>query len=471
MASGVRHDYKEKARPAPRRPWTRRQVAAVVSLVVSGGLVALWLEAPALGKPAQPAAGQDTASQPLPLPALPGAAPAASGTLPSAAAAAPTAAPLPEPPVEPEDTRQRTTLAVRAGDSLDQLFRRHALSVADLHRLLKLKDAAPHLKRIRPGDTFEIMHDGPNILSLTRRLDETRSLVVSAGEQGFEAGFLDHPVQVRRARATGRITSSFYVAGLAAGLSDGTIMRLAGIYAWDIDFALDIRSDDWFAVVYEEIWQDGRKLRDGEIVAAEFSNQGRSYRAVRFPDEDGRPRYYTPEGDSMRKAFLRAPVDFSRVSSNFNPNRLHPVLKTRRPHQGVDYAAATGTPIMAAGDGRVLSAGVNGGYGKAVVLQHGGNVTTLYAHMSRIASGMRPGRKVRQGEIIGYVGRTGLASGPHLHYEYRVNGTHKNPRTVELPKADPVPAARRAEFVVATLPLVAELEGLGPLRLAAADPQ
>ncbi|HRP88369.1 MAG TPA: M23 family metallopeptidase [Gammaproteobacteria bacterium] len=173
----------------------------------------------------------------------------------------------------------------------------------------------------------------------------------------------------------------------------------------------------------------------------------------------------------MRKAFLRAPVDFTRVSSNFNPNRLHPVLKTRRPHQGVDYAARTGTPIMAAGDGRVISAGVNGGYGKAVVLQHGGNVTTLYAHMSRIAPGMRAGRKVRQGEIIGYVGMTGLASGPHLHYEYRVNGVHKNPRTVELPKADPVPAARRAEFVAATLPLVAELEGLGPTRLAAADPQ
>ena len=483
MASGIRHDYKEIARPAPvrRRPWSRRHVAVAVSLVVSALLVALWLDEPALGKQAPQDAAPAAASQavPLPLPALPGDAALPGPGLATTNALAGTLAPLPqpaaapaaEPVAEPADPRQHTVLEVRPGDNLDQLFRRHELSVVDLHRLLKVKEAAPHLKRIRPGDTFEIVHDGPSILSLTRRLDETRSLVVSAGEQGFEAGFLDHPVQVRRARATGHIATSFYAAGLAAGLSDGTIMRLAGIYAWDIDFALDIRRDDWFSVVYEEIWQDGKKLRDGEIVAAEFSNQGRSYRAVRFPDPDGRARYYTPEGDSMRKAFLRAPVDFTRVSSNFNPNRLHPVLKTRRPHQGVDYAARTGTPIMAAGDGRVISAGVNGGYGKTVVLQHGGNVTTLYAHMSRIASGMRPGRKVRQGEIIGYVGMTGLASGPHLHYEYRVNGVHKNPRTVELPKADPVPASRRAEFVAATLPLVAELEGLGPTRLAAADTQ
>nr|WP_276611194.1 peptidoglycan DD-metalloendopeptidase family protein [Thioalkalivibrio sp. XN8] len=295
-------------------------------------------------------------------------------------------------------------------------------------------------------------------------------MVVKLGEEGYSASFLEHPVEIRLARTTGRITSSFYAAGLAAGLSDATIMRLAGIYAWDIDFALDIRRDDWFSVVYEELWQDGEKLRDGEIVAAEFSNQGRSYRAVRFPDEDGRASYYTPEGDNMRKAFLRAPVHFTRVSSNFNPNRLHPVHKIRRPHRGVDYAAPTGTPIMAAGDGKVISAGTQGGYGRTVVLQHGGNVTTLYAHMSRIAASARVGRRVKQGDIIGYVGATGTATGPHLHYEYRINGVHKNPRTVDLPKADPVPAARRAEFAAVTAPLVAELDALGgPLRLAAID--
>lgn len=475
MGNGVRHDYKatERAESAPRL-YSRRHVAAVVSLAVFAGLVALWFDEPAEGKQ-MPRTELATLSSELPLPA-----PRTDAGLPAgeeaivlpgqeeAVLAAAAALDMPEA-APPEPAGERIVLQVQSGDSLDRLFRRHGLSVADLHRLLRVADAAPHLKRIRPGDTFEIVHDGEAVLSLTRRVSETRSLVVDQGEKGYVASFLEHPVELRTTRATGLITSSFYAAGLAAGLSDATIMRLAGIYAWDIDFALDIRRDDWFAVVYEEVWQDGRKLRDGEIVAAEFNNQRRSYRAVRFADVDGRPRYYTPGGDAMRKAFLRAPVDFTRVSSNFNPNRLHPVLKTRRPHQGVDYAAPTGTPIMAAGDGRVVSAGVNGGYGKAVVLQHGSNVTTLYAHMSRIAPGMRAGRRVSQGEVIGYVGMTGLASGPHLHYEYRINGVHKNPRTVELPKADPVPAARRAEFAAVTAPLLAELESLGPTRLAAVD--
>jgi murein DD-endopeptidase MepM/ murein hydrolase activator NlpD len=432
-------------------------------VAIAAGLVALWLEEPAQGHQtaeAEPAVSNSVLAR-------------VRETLPD-----PTAEPvirfaalnLESPPSPgPDFSGRRTVLQVRPGDSLDQLFRRHELSVVDLHRLLQVQEAAPHLRRIRPGDTFEIEHDGSSILSLSRRIGETRTLVVSTGETGYTASFLEHPVEIRVARTAGEITSSFYAAGLAAGMSDDLIMRLAGIYAWDIDFALDIRRGDWFAVMYEEIWQDGEKLRDGEIVVAEFNNQRRSYRAVRFPDEDGRARYYTPEGESMRKAFLRAPVDFTRVSSNFNPNRLHPILKVRRPHQGVDYAARSGTPIMAAGDGRVISAGPNGGYGNTVVLQHGGNVTTLYAHMSRIAPGMRAGRRVRQGEIIGYVGMTGLATAPHLHYEYRVNGVHKNPRTVELPKAEPVAAARRAEFFAMTAPLIAELDDLSPVRLAAAE--
>jgi murein DD-endopeptidase MepM/ murein hydrolase activator NlpD len=440
-----------------------------MTLAIILGLVALWSDEAAEGKPA-PEIAQDAPAVRTPLTLPPRAIPDAAGLGPALATALIEAAtPGQDEPSEPVDTSRRTMLTVQSGDSLDRLFRRHELSVGDLHGLLKVKEAAPHLRRIRPGDTIDVVHDGPAVLSLTRRIDETRSLVISAGEGGYVASYIDHPVEIRRSRVTGEITTSFYAAGLAAGLSDATIMRLAGIYAWDIDFALDIRRDDWFAVVLEEIWQDGEKLRDGEIVAAEFNNQRRAYRAVRFPDPDGRPRYFTPEGESMRKAFLRAPVDFTRVSSNFNPSRLHPILKTRRPHQGVDYAARSGTPIMAAGDGKVVTAGVKGGYGNTVVLQHGGNVTTLYAHLSRFGPNARVGRRVRQGEIIGYVGMTGLATAPHLHYEYRVNGVHKNPRTVELPKADPVPAARRAEFAAVTAPLIAELDGLGPTRLAAAD--
>jgi murein DD-endopeptidase MepM/ murein hydrolase activator NlpD len=460
VGTGVRHDYKVKTSPAAARgkPLSRRHVAIIVSCAVLAGLVALWTNDPAEGMQSRDPG--PTASAPLPLPAPPD-----SSGLPDAATLARAVADATQ-----SARGQRTVLEVGSGDSLDRLFRRHDLSVNDLHRLLALEEAAPHLKRVKPGDTFQVHHDGPALLGLTRRLDEGRSLVIKLDGDDYDVSFLEHPVERRLARATGRIDSSFYAAGMAAGLSDGTIMRLAGIYAWDIDFALEIRRGDWFSVVYEEIWQDGEKVRDGEIVAAEFSNQGRSFRAVRFPDEDGRPDYYTPEGNNMRKAFLRAPVDFKRVSSRFNPNRLHPVLGVRRPHRGVDYAARPGTPIMAAGDGKVISAGTQGGYGKTVVLQHGGNVTTLYAHMSRIASSSRVGRRVKQGDIIGYVGATGLASGPHLHYEYRINGVHKNPRTVDLPEADPVPAARRTEFAAVTAPLIAELDELGaPLRLAAVD--
>ena len=500
MAKGIRHDYKLKAPLADSagRPFRRRHVAAVVSTAVLAGLVVLWVGDPVEGKQAAdtrsvsapveqrlvlppPSASEDRPS------ALPSSPPLQVSSQPSLqpslqpSAQAPGDAPQPllgplvldrqpgtEAQVDPETPGEQMLIEVRPGDSLDRLFRRHELSVADLHSLLSLAEVEPHLRRIRPGDVFQIVREGSAVLSLQRRIDETRSLRVDAAEEGYRASFLEHPVEIRRARATGQIDSSFYAAGLAAGLSDGTIMRLAGIYAWDIDFALEIRRGDWFTVVYEEIWQDGEKLRDGQIVAVEFNNRGRSFRAVRFADEEGRPDYYTPEGQSMRKAFLRAPVDFKRVSSNFNPNRLHPILKTRRPHRGVDYAARTGTPIMAAGDGKVIAAGNRSGYGKAVELQHGGNVTTLYAHMSRIAT--RTGRRVKQGDVIGYVGMTGLATAPHLHYEYRVNGVHKNPRTVELPHAEPVPEARRAEFVRVAAPLIRELDGLSnALRLAAAD--
>jgi murein DD-endopeptidase MepM/ murein hydrolase activator NlpD len=376
---------------------------------------------------------------------------------------------IPEPAAQPRPRGEWIELEVKRGDSLDRLFRRHGLSVADLARLLKVKEVAHHLKKIRPGDLIEITHDGETVLSLVRRVDETRSLVVEAADEGYRARYIDHPIEIRTRKAWGRINSSFYVAGLETGMSDTAIMELAGVFAWDIDFALDIRRNDWFAVVYEELWQDGEKLRDGNILAAEFGNDGRVYRAVRFVDPDGRAEYYAPDGKSMRKAFLRAPVDFTRVSSNFNPNRLHPILKVKRPHQGVDYAARAGTPIKAAGDGKVIHAGTKGGYGTTVVLQHGGNVTTLYAHMSRIAPSVRVGRRVNQGQTIGYVGKSGLATAPHLHYEYRLNGVHRNPRTVPLPEAEPVPASLRAQFAAASAPLLAELETLSPTRLAAAD--
>jgi len=361
-------------------------------------------------------------------------------------------------------------VTVKSGDTLDRLFRRNGLSVADLALMLRLKEARNGLAKILPGDEIEVRHEQATVLELSRPLSEELTLRLVRQEQGYAAEFLANPVERTVTFAQGRIDNSLFLAGTEAGLSQTLVMNLAGIFAWDVDFALDIRSGDSFALVYEEIWQDGVRVRDGDILAAEFINQGRKVRAIRYQDPEGRVDYYTPEGLSLRKAFLRSPVDFARVSSNFNPNRLHPILKTRRPHRGVDYAAKTGTPIKAAGDGKIIFRGKNGGYGNCVIIQHGGNITTLYGHMSRFDKGAPLGKRVRQGQIIGYVGSTGLATAAHLHYEYRLNGVHRNPRTVPLPEADPIPAQYRAMFEEASRPLISQLDAISPTRLAALDP-
>jgi murein DD-endopeptidase MepM/ murein hydrolase activator NlpD len=216
------------------------------------------------------------------------------------------------------------------------------------------------------------------------------------------------------------------------------IMDLVSIFGWDIDFSLDIRRGDRFGIVYEELYKDDVKIRNGRILSAEFINNGKTYRAVYYTDPSGNSDYYAPDGRSMRKAFLRSPVKFSRISSRFSNKRWHPVLSKWRSHKGVDYAAARGTPVRASGDGKITFAGRKGGYGRLVVIRHGGRYTTAYGHLHRYAKGARSGKKVKQGQIIGYVGSSGLATGPHLHYEFRVNGVHRNPLTVKLPEAQPV---------------------------------
>ena len=244
-------------------------------------------------------------------------------------------------------------------------------------------------------------------------------------------------------------------------------MALADIFGWDIDFVLDVRPGDTFAVTYSEIWRDGKYVKDGPIEAAEFVNQGREFRAVRYADPDGDSHYYTPDGRSMHKAFLRAPVEFTRVSSRFNSARLHPILNRIRAHKGVDYAAPIGTPVKAAGDGSIRFAGVMGGYGNVVEIEHSRSVMTVYGHLSRFARGTRVGAHVTQGTVIAYVGMTGLATGPHLHYEYRVNGVFKNPQTVPLPSAAPIDARYRDDFLARTAPLLATLDvPQGPMLVA-----
>ncbi len=303
-------------------------------------------------------------------------------------------------------------------------------------------------------------------------MSETQTLTVVREDSGFAAKMIDNPVETKIRTATATIDSSLFQAAESADISDTVALKLANVFAWDIDFVLDIREGDRFTAVYEQIYQDGRYLHDGELLAAEFVNGGKVYRAVRFVTETGRASYYTPEGRPMRKAFLRAPVEFTRVSSVFNPHRLHPILNLIRGHMGTDYAAPTGTPVHAAGDGRVSFAGQRGGYGNALMLAHSSSVSTLYGHMSRFAAHMRVGTHVQQGDVIGYVGMTGLATGPHLHYEYLVNGVHKNPQTVQLPGAEPLHADALEKFHAATALLVATLDpkAAAPVATAAAVP-
>ncbi len=365
------------------------------------------------------------------------------------------------PEAEPEGTRQ--VLTVGRGDSLDRLFKRNQFSAAELALIMREDEARKHLRLIRPGDQITVWHDNGRIRTLRRELDYARSLQVTATDKGFSAEIIEHRIVRRQIEARGRIGSSLFLAAAEAGVSDRTIMNLAGIFAWDIDFVLDIRRGDEFHVIVEELWRNGERVAEGNILAAQFVNQGQVFQAIRYEDPEGRASYFSPDGRNMRKAFLRAPLSFSRISSNFNPNRRHPVLNTIRAHKGVDYAAPSGTPVKAAGDGKIIFRGVKGGYGNTVILQHGGNITTLYAHLKSFNRKLRNGSRVRQGDTIAYVGQSGLATGPHLHYEYRRNGVHMNPRTVKLPDAAPINADYRAEFMRVAEPLLEQLKKADPM--------
>ncbi len=360
---------------------------------------------------------------------------------------------------------QTLNLTIGRGDTLDKLFRQHDLDLGHLSEISRLDEARKRFRKLKPGDQFEITHDRGDLVSMYSNLNLTSALKIERAESGFKAEIVERAIEKRKRLAYGTIESSLFESAADAGLSDRVIMNIAGIFAWDVDFVLDIRSGDDYYVQYEEIWQDGEYVMDGEIIAAEFNNNGRTYHAIRFVDDEGRSDYFTPDGHSVRKAFLRAPVDFTRISSNFNPRRRHPILNSIRAHRGVDYAAPRGTPIKAAGDGKVIFRGVKGGYGKTIILQHGGNITTLYAHMSRYA-GARIGGRVRQGQTIGYVGATGLATANHLHYEYRLNGVHRNPRTVRLPQADPIDQRYRQRFLATVEPILQELEKFKNTQLA-----
>ena len=346
---------------------------------------------------------------------------------------------------------------VRRNDTLDRIFRRLELDLGDLAALRAQDAVRPALDRLMPGETLRFQHRDGSLYRMQRDVSLTERLEVSRADDGLRASIVARPIERQATLARGVIHASLFEDGDAAGLADPTILELARIFGWDIDFVLDLRDGDEFIVDYERIFQDGRYVQDGNILAARFVNQGREYEAVRYVAPDGKARYYTPDGRSMEKAFLRAPLEFRRVSSGFSLGRYHPILNLIRAHKGIDYAAPSGTPVRAAGNGVVRFRGVKGGYGNVIELQHGGSITTVYGHLSRFAATTRTGRAVRQGDIIGYVGMTGLATGPHLHYEYRVNGQFRNPATVQLPEATPIDPALRRDFLQQTAPYLAAL--------------
>jgi len=362
------------------------------------------------------------------------------------------------------------SLKVKRGDSLSVLFDRAKIKPAHLIELMKLGKAS-ELKRLHPGDTIKVISDEEGkLLALNYQIDGVRYLQVEREEEQLTANVLEHHIEVRSAYAAGEIESSLFLASAKAGLSQNTTMELANVFGWDIDFALDIRKGDKFTVIYEQRFKNGTKIKDGNILAAEFVNQGKVFRALRYTDPvTNYTGYYSPDGHSLRKAFLRSPVNFSRISSRFTTKRYHPILHRFRSHKGVDYAAGRGTPIRASGDGKVIYKGKKGGYGRTVIIKHGSRYTTLYAHMNSYNRKIRSGKRVKQGQVIGYVGSSGLASGPHLHYEFRVNGVHRNPLTVKFPSTKPIPKRYRDNFELTTKGYVAQLDVLSRSALALND--
>ena len=358
----------------------------------------------------------------------------------------------PELQIESEKWRSAT---VGSGDSLSTLFKRVGLTSKDVYQVTLATKKTKALGTLFPGDTLEFLINAGQLQKVRHVKSPLQKIIITHQTAGhYKIDTIIREPEIESRFIQGSISNSLFVDGQRAGLSEKKLMQLASIFGWDIDFALDIRKEDYFAVIYEENYLDNKLIGEGNIVAAQFVNRGEIFDAIRHSDGN----YYSPKGYSMRKAFLRSPVDFFRISSKYNPNRKHPVLKTTRPHRGVDYAAATGTPIKASGDGKVIWRGSKGGYGRTVILQHAGIYTTLYAHMSKYNRKVKKGSRVKQGQIIGYIGSSGLATGPHLHYEFRANGVHKNPLKVKFPNVDPLNKKQMTAFKPLTNTILGQLE-------------
>ncbi|WP_159739335.1 peptidoglycan DD-metalloendopeptidase family protein [Vibrio atypicus] len=333
---------------------------------------------------------------------------------------------------------------IGSGDSMALLFQRAGLSSRLLYQLTSTnKEIANRLTKVRPGDTFQFGFDADNnLIQIKRKLSAYETFLVTKSENGYTSSVDKKQVHYQYNYASNTITSNFWNAGVGAGLTANQIMELAGIFGWDIDFALDIRKNDSFEILYQEKVVEGEVVGRGKIMAAIFTNQGDTFKAI-LDDKSG--NYYDENGRAMKKAFLRSPLDFRRVTSNFNPTRRHPVTGKVRAHRGTDYAAPVGTPIWAAGDGTVLKSSYNQFNGNYVFIKHSNTYITKYLHLTKRM--VKTGQRVKQGQTIGTLGGTGRVTGPHLHYEFLVNGVHKNARTVKLPQSKSLTGKTKAIFI------------------------
>ncbi|WP_252273402.1 peptidoglycan DD-metalloendopeptidase family protein [Pseudomonas subflava] len=360
---------------------------------------------------------------------------------------------------KPSNDPLRKSITVASGDTLSTVFSQVGLDANALHEAIGSSKEAKRFGRLHVGQVldFKLMPDG-KLERLGSKLSDLESISLTRGDKGFSFKRELVKPDVRTAYAHGVIDSSLFLSAKRAGLSHGLTMDLANVFGYDIDFAQDLREGDEFELIYEEHVVAGKQVGNGNILSARFTNRGKTYSAVRYTSKQGVTNYYNADGMSMRKAFIRTPVDFARISSRFSLGRRHPILNKIRAHKGVDYAAPRGTPIKAAGDGRVLLAGRKGGYGNTVVIQHGSSYRTLYAHMQGFAKGVRTGSNVKQGQIIGYIGTTGLSTGPHLHYEFQLNGRHVDPLSQKLPMADPIARNEKQRFLQLSKPLMARMD-------------
>lgn len=371
-------------------------------------------------------------------------------------------------PTEPSLPPGWQSVRIHAGDTLSIAFGRHGLSYIDSLKLAQLSEYGRYFtRRLKSGDRLTVKADADgHVEALDYPIDTLHTLEIRRHDDQFSGHVTTPDVDHHRTYASGVITTSFYANALASGLDDQQILKLNHIFSWDIDFAQEIQPGDQFIAVYDELYRDGHKIGNGPLLAAAFINKGHEYRALRYENDDGETGYYTPKGQPMKKAFVRAPVNYTRISSGFSSNRMHPILHRIRNHTGTDYAAPSGTPIHATGDGRIIFQGRRGGYGNMVIIRHDADITMRFGHMSRFTQNLHTGSHVKQGQVIGYVGMTGLATGPHVHYEFRVDGTPKNPQTVSLPGVPPLSGTQLADFRQHTSKLVSRLDAMSPTQVA-----